>query len=102
GSSCVVVLPRTLDFGLVPQGMSATRRVDLLNRCGQDVSVTDLATSTTSGGFFSLGQSDAVIPIPAGGSAIAKVTFTPKPSSTSSAGVLTLKVRMGNSVMNDA
>jgi hypothetical protein len=92
GASCITVLPRDVDFGTVPEGMSATRRVDLLNRCQHDVQVMDRQVSTQQGGYFSLGQMASTLVVPAGGMESVKVSFNPKPGSQQSQGALTLTI----------
>ncbi|MGA9521116.1 MAG: choice-of-anchor D domain-containing protein [Myxococcaceae bacterium] len=98
GVSCVAVLPRSLDFGTVPEGMSATKSVDVLNRCASDVTLLELHTSTTSGGFFSLAQMPAAKVIPVGAIEKLKVTFTPKPGEPDSEGALTLRFQEGSAI----
>ncbi len=95
GQGCVLVLPRLLDFGLVPEGMSATRRVDIFNRCGRSVQAGDFVLTAQSGGFFSLAQPNATLTIGTGGIGSVRVTFTPKPGSGLSSARLGFKVLSG-------
>ncbi|NPC84933.1 choice-of-anchor D domain-containing protein, partial [Pyxidicoccus fallax] len=78
GASCITVLPRKLDYGVVAEGMTATRQVQVLNRCREDVLVNNLQLDTKTGGFFTLTQAPASIPVPAGGTARVGVTFSPR------------------------
>lgn len=93
GNPCVVPLPSALDFGLVPEGMTATRRVDLVNRCGQPVQVDDFEALTTQGGFFGLAQSGLSLSLGKGAIGSVPVSFTPKPGSGVSTGRLSFEVR---------
>ncbi|XXF75873.1 choice-of-anchor D domain-containing protein [Myxococcaceae bacterium GXIMD 01537] len=97
GSACVVVLPRTLDFGAVAEGMAATREVEVSNRCREDAQVTALRVDTQQGGFFSLAQAPASIPVPAGGKARVGLTFTPRAGAGASRATLTVTSRFGSS-----
>ena len=78
GASCITVLPRKVDYGVVAEGMTATRQVQVLNRCREDVLVSNLQLDTQSGGYFTLAQAPASITVPAGGSARVGVTFSPR------------------------
>ncbi|MFZ5471184.1 MAG: choice-of-anchor D domain-containing protein [Myxococcota bacterium] len=98
GESCVVPIPKKLDFGLVPQGMSSQKRVDLLNRCGQQVQIGELAATVDSGGYFGLANGGAPIGLKPGEIASVPVTFTPKVGTTDSTGRLTFKAFAGASV----
>lgn len=100
GSSCVVVLPRALDFGFVPEGMSGTRSVDLINRCGGPVEITDLTLTTEQGGFFGLVNA-AAFPLAAGEIHPVRITFTPKPASGTSAGSFAFKVIQGQAITRE-
>ncbi len=102
GSTCIQLNPRTLDFGVVPEGMSVTHRVDVINRCFEGVQLGDFAVATSAGGFFSLGQPAAMQDVPAGGIVPVTVTFTPKPGSGQSAAGLTFKVYERNIVQPQA
>jgi hypothetical protein len=98
GSSCVTVLPRALDFGIVPEGFEALREVEIFNRCSDDAVVSSLQVSTTQGGYFTLGQSSSNVEVPAGGSARLAVAFTPRAGVGASAGHLNFKIRYGGSL----
>lgn len=91
GGSCIATMPNNLDFGTVPEGMSVTRRVDVINRCQSPVSITDVALSGTQGGFFTLGQAAATFSVPVGGIVPVKVTYTPKPGVDLSTTTLSFK-----------
>jgi hypothetical protein len=92
GNSCVTFLPRTVDFGTVPQGMTATRRVDALNRCPYAVDITGLQVTTASGGFFGLGQPTTSLFLEANALKPIQVTFTPRPGPGDSEGALAVQV----------
>ncbi|MHB8874561.1 MAG: choice-of-anchor D domain-containing protein [Myxococcaceae bacterium] len=97
GDSCIVVLPRSVDFGLVPEGMSATRQVDLLNRCGKDLVINDQTVAITSGGFFGLAKPAQPVAVPSGGKTPVSLVFSPKPGSGSSTARFGFKAVMGSS-----
>lgn len=99
GVSCVALFPAVIDFGTVPEGMSATKKVDVLNRCAYDVTLDDQKVSTTQGGYFSVGQMSGMVVIAPGKMAPVNVTFTPKPGVTNSEGALSIKV-MEKSVLS--
>lgn len=101
GVSCVSLLPRAVDFGMVPEGMNATRRVDVFNRCSYDVTLLETHVQTTSGGYFSLAQSTGIVVAPAGQVTSVKVTYTPKPGVTSSEGLVTFKIQEQNATSTD-
>ncbi|MBI3183723.1 MAG: choice-of-anchor D domain-containing protein [Myxococcales bacterium] len=101
GLSCVVPIPRALDFGLVPEGMSSARRVDLVNRCGQTVQVGGFSVSAQSGGFFGLGQQPLSLTLAPGAIGPLTVTFAPKPGSGTSEGRMGFKVTQGTVVSQD-
>ncbi|MCI0670854.1 MAG: choice-of-anchor D domain-containing protein [Myxococcaceae bacterium] len=97
GSSCVTFVPRALDFGSVPVGMSLTRDVYAFNTCQQEVTLTDVAVRTTQGGFFSLATAATSVVIPKGDKVSVPVAFGPEAgSATSSEGQLTATVRQGS------
>jgi hypothetical protein len=98
GASCVTVLPRDLDFGTVPEGMSATRSVDVLNRCQVDVTLMELTASAHLGGFFSLPQMPSSTLIPVGTIHKVRVTYTPKPGEPVAKGSLTLRIQEGQAL----
>ncbi len=102
GGSCVTVMPRDIDFGPVAEGMSATRQVEVSNRCREDAYVTDLKLSTQQGGFFSLSQAPASIAVPAGQMARVGVTFTPRSGAAASSGELAVTTRFGGSSATEA
>lgn len=102
GGSCVTVLPRDVDFGTVAEGMSATRTVDVANRCKDDAYVTDLRLSTQQGGYFSLSQAGSSIAVPAGQSVPVGIGFTPRTGAGASAGKLAVTVRYGGSSATEA
>ncbi len=101
GASCLTLLPRDVDFGMVPEGMSATRRVDLLNRCMHDVQVVDAKVGTSEGGYFSMGQMATSLVVPAGKIEPIRVTFNPKPGSSQSEGTLTLTIAELNALSTE-
>ncbi|ADO71134.1 choice-of-anchor D domain-containing protein [Stigmatella aurantiaca] len=96
GSTCVTVLPRTLDLGVVAEGMSATRPVKVINRCRTPVLVSDLQIDTRQGGFFSLAQAPASTPIAPGQSATVGITFTPRAGAGQGEAQLSVSVRSGS------
>jgi hypothetical protein len=102
GSSCVSVQPRALDFGEVAEGMSATRKVEVINRCREQVLLSELQISTQKGGFFSLAQAPASLPIAAGKSLFVGVTFTPRAGAGASAARLAVLVRHGGTTATEA
>ncbi len=102
GSTCVQLNPRSLDFGLVPEGMSVTRSVDVINRCFQSIQLTDFGVSTSAGGFLSLGQAGAMRELAAGEISPVKITFTPKAGSAKTAGVLAFKATEGKTLHSQA
>ncbi len=101
GASCLTLLPRDVDFGTVPEGMSATRRVDLLNRCQYDVQIVDAQVSTTEGGYFSMAQMATTLVVPAGGMESLRVSYNPKPGAGTSTGALTLKAAELNALSTE-
>ncbi|MBU8898292.1 choice-of-anchor D domain-containing protein [Corallococcus sp. M34] len=97
GGSCVAVLPDRLDFGVVASGMTATRQVEVLNHCRDEVLLSNLAVATQQGGYFTLAQPPASTPIPSGQSLKVGITFSPRPSAAGgSAGQLGVTVRHGS------
>ena len=101
GSSCISVLPRAIDFGEVAEGMSATRKVEIINRCREQVLLSELQLSTQRGGFFTLAQAPASLPIAAGKSAFVGVTFTPRAGAGAGAARLAVTVRNGGSTATE-
>jgi hypothetical protein len=102
GSSCVAVQPRAVDFGEVAEGMSATRKVEVINRCREQVLLSELNISTQKGGFFSLAQAPASLPIAPGKSAFLGVTFTPRAGAGAGAAKLAVTVRHGGSTATES
>ncbi len=102
GSSCVSVQPRAIDFGEVAEGMSASRKVEVINRCREQVLLSELQISTQKGGFFTLAQAPASLPIPAGKSAFVGVTFTPRAGVGAGAARLAVTVRHGGSTATES
>jgi hypothetical protein len=92
GTSCVSISPALLDFGMVPEGVSVTRAVQVENRCPRDVELTGGAIATTLGGYFSLQGGGGSVFVPSGQTGEWKVTYLPKKSTPSSTGSLTFKV----------
>ncbi|MFP2928335.1 choice-of-anchor D domain-containing protein [Pyxidicoccus sp. 3LG] len=78
GTSCVTVLPKKVDFGVVAEGMTGTREVQVFNRCRDAVLVSNLQLDTVTGGYFTLAQAPASVTVPAGQSTYLGVTFSPK------------------------
>ncbi|MBX5484097.1 MAG: choice-of-anchor D domain-containing protein [Myxococcaceae bacterium] len=101
GVSCVSYLPKEVDFGTVPEGMSATRRVDVFNRCSYEVTLLEANVSTDVGGYFSLAQMSPVSVIPPGTVSSVKVTYTPKPGAPNSSGAITFKAQEKNAQSTD-
>jgi hypothetical protein len=97
GSTCVTMQPDPLDFGVVAEGMSATREVQVINRCRTDALVSDVRLTTKSGGFFMLAQAPTSLPIPAGQTATVGITFLPRGSGPGEA-ALSARVLTGNSL----
>ncbi|WP_163996876.1 choice-of-anchor D domain-containing protein [Pyxidicoccus caerfyrddinensis] len=103
GASCVTVLPRKVDFGVVAEGMTATREVQVINRCRDSVLLSNLQLDTTQGGFFTLAQAPASVTVPAGETAKVGVTFSPRVGLTAaSAGQLAVTVRTGTGSATEA
>ncbi|MCP3141246.1 choice-of-anchor D domain-containing protein [Pyxidicoccus xibeiensis] len=102
GTSCVTVLPKKLDFGVVAEGMTGTRQVQVLNRCRDAVLVNNLQLDTLAGGYFTLAQAPASVTVPAGQSAFIGVTFSPRVGlKDSSAGQLAVTVRAGGATSTE-
>ncbi|HZI14580.1 MAG TPA: choice-of-anchor D domain-containing protein [Myxococcus sp.] len=103
GTSCVTVLPKRLDFGTVAEGMTATRRVEVINRCRDAVLVNDLNLNTQKGGYFTLAQAPGSVSVPSGQSAFVGVTFSPRAGVVDgSAGQLAVTVRSGGSTSTES
>ncbi len=100
GAACVVLQPASLDFGEVAEGMSATREVQVSNRCGREVLLSDLKLTTKSGGYFMLEQASSSLPIPAGQKVGVEVTFMPRASGPGEAD-LSARVLTGNSTATE-
>ncbi|QSQ27854.1 choice-of-anchor D domain-containing protein [Pyxidicoccus parkwayensis] len=103
GTSCVTVLPRKIDFGVVAEGMTATREAEVINRCRESVLVSNLQLDTLQGGFFTLAQAPASITVPAGETVKVGVTFSPRAGLlTASAGQLAVTVRTNSTASTEA
>ncbi|NVJ22540.1 choice-of-anchor D domain-containing protein [Myxococcus sp. AM011] len=103
GTSCVAVLPRKVDFGVVAEGMTATRSVEVINRCRDSVLVNNLRLDTAQGGYFTLAQAPASVTVPSGQSAFVGVTFSPRVGSAGvSEGQLAVTVRAGSMTSTEA
>jgi len=103
GTSCVAVLPRKLDFGVVAEGMTATRDVEVVNRCRDSVLVNNLQLTTATGGYFTLAQAPASITVPSGQSSFVGVTFSPRAGVTGpSEGQLAVTVRAGGTTSTES
>ncbi|MFY0568324.1 choice-of-anchor D domain-containing protein [Archangium lansingense] len=96
GASCLVFRPHPLDFGVVAEGMSITREVGIFNQCQSNVLLSNLTLTTQSGGDFHLEQAPASLTLPAGQSASVPLTFQPKATGVSEAG-LSLEIQNGHS-----
>ncbi|WP_044193493.1 choice-of-anchor D domain-containing protein [Hyalangium minutum] len=101
GSSCIGVQPSLVDFGEVAEGMAATRQVQVYNRCRTQVLVSDLQIATQRGGYFSLAQAPASLPIDPGKSAPVGVTFTPRAGAGDGVAQLFVTVRQGASTSTE-
>ncbi|QSQ16612.1 choice-of-anchor D domain-containing protein [Myxococcus landrumensis] len=103
GTSCVSVLPRELDFGVVAEGMTATRPVEVVNRCRDSVLVNNLRLDTAQGGYFTLAQAPASLTVPPGQSAYVGITFSPRTGTArASTGQLAVTVRAGGTLSTEA
>ncbi len=101
GATCVVLQPDPLDFGAVAEGMSATREVQVLNRCRGDVLLSDLKLTTKRGGYFMLAQAPSSQPIPAGQSISVPITFMPRAGAGTGEAELLAKVLNGRSTSTE-
>jgi hypothetical protein len=101
GASCVVLQPQPLDFGVVAEGMSATREVQVLNRCRTDVLLSELKLTTKKGGYFLLAQAASSVPIPVGQSVSVPLTFRPRAGSGEGEAELVAKVLIGRSTSTE-
>ena len=101
GSSCIAVQPRMIDFGDVAEGMSATRQVEVINRCRTQVLLSDLQINTQKGGFFTLAQAPASLPIEPGKSATVGVTFTPRSGAGEGTAQMAVTVRQGSATSTE-
>ncbi|WP_263452041.1 choice-of-anchor D domain-containing protein [Hyalangium gracile] len=101
GSSCIAVQPRLVNFGEVAEGMSATRQVEVINRCREQVLLSDLNLNTTRGGFFTLAQAPASQPLEPGSSTLVGITFTPRSGAGEAVGQLAVTTRLGTAVATD-
>ena len=101
GSSCIAVMPRLLDFKEVAEGMSATRQVEVINRCRDQVLLSDMKIDSQQGGYFSLAQAPSSQPIEPGKSTTVGVTFTPRAGVGESLASLAVTVRQGISTATE-
>ncbi|PTL77467.1 choice-of-anchor D domain-containing protein [Vitiosangium sp. GDMCC 1.1324] len=101
GASCVVLQPDPLDFGVVAEGMNATRDVQVINRCRVDVLLSDLKLTTKKGGYFMLTTAPASLPIPAGQSAAVPITFMPRAGAGAGEAELAVKILNGRSTSTE-
>ncbi|WNG31540.1 choice-of-anchor D domain-containing protein [Cystobacter fuscus] len=95
GSGCVELQPRLLAFGAVPEGMSATRDVRVINRCREDVLVGEQKITPGKGGYFLLAQAPASLPVPAGQSLVLPITFMPRAGAGAGEAELSVKLLEG-------
>jgi hypothetical protein len=101
GSSCIVVLPHAIEFGEVAEGMSATRQVEVINRCTSQVLLSDLKLDTTKGGFFTLAQAPSSQPLDPGKSTFVGVTFTPRTGVGEAAAHMAVTTRLGSATSTE-
>ncbi len=101
GASCVVLQPDPLDFGEVAEGMNATRDVQIVNRCRNDVLVSDVKLSTKKGGYFLLAQAPSSMPVAAGQSIAVPITFMPRAGLGAGEAELSVKVLDGRSTSTE-
>lgn len=95
GGGCVLVLPRALDFGVVPQGMTVARKVNVLNRCSGEVALSDLQVLGATGGFFSVDASTGPVTLAVGAIHPLSIQFTPRSGETQASATLSLKAWEG-------
>ncbi|WP_375773835.1 choice-of-anchor D domain-containing protein [Archangium gephyra] len=95
--TCVVLQPESLDFGAVAEGMSATRDVQVLNRCRDEVLLSDVKLTTKKGGYFLVVTSPSSLPIPSGQSATLPITFMPRAGVGAGEAELSVKLLNGAS-----
>ncbi len=101
GNSCVALQPEPLDFGVVAEGMSATRDVQVINRCRNDVLLSDLKLTTKKGGYFLLATAPTSLPIAAGQSAPVPITFMPRAGVGMGEAELSVKILNGISTSTE-
>ncbi|REG36223.1 hypothetical protein ATI61_102600 [Archangium gephyra] len=101
GNSCVALQPDPLDFGVVAEGMSATQDVQVINRCRNDVLLSDVKLTTKKGGYFLLATAPSSVPIPAGQSATVPITFMPRASMGEGEAELSAKILNGTSTSTE-
>ncbi|HZI03633.1 MAG TPA: choice-of-anchor D domain-containing protein, partial [Archangium sp.] len=101
GNSCVVLQPDPLDFGVVAEGMSATRDVQVINRCRNDVLLSELKLATKKGGYFLLATAPSSVPISAGQSAAVPITFMPRAGVGAGEAELSVKILNGTSTSTE-
>lgn len=102
GATCLTFLPRLLDFGTVPEGMSLKRDVFAFNKCQEDVTLNSLTVNTTAGGFFSLATAATSLVVPRGDKVPVTVAFTPRAGAGTSEGELVASVRQGSTLATEA
>ncbi len=101
GNSCVVLQPDPLDFGVVAEGMSATRDVQVLNRCRNDVLLSEQKLTTKKGGYFLLATAPSSLPVPAGQSVSVPLTFMPRAGVGAGEAELAVKILNGSSTSTE-
>ncbi|MFL5353749.1 choice-of-anchor D domain-containing protein [Archangium sp.] len=101
GASCVVLQPKPLDFGVVAEGMSATRDVQVFNRCRADVLLSELKLTTKKGGYFMLATAPSSLPIPAGQSVTVPITYMPRAGAGAGEAELAVKILNGRSTSTE-
>lgn len=98
GPSCLVVLPREVDFDQVSEGHQGFRRVTVINRCDEALELLESSTTATHGGFFSVVTSLAGQTLAAHEERTVELAYSPKPATGQSTGVWTLRAQHGQSV----
>ncbi|MCY1076523.1 choice-of-anchor D domain-containing protein [Archangium lansingense] len=101
GSSCVVLQPNPLDFGVVSEGMSVNRNVQVINRCRNDVLLSELKLTTKKGGYFLLATAPSSQPLAAGQSALVPITFMPRSGVGAGEAELSVKILNGTSASTE-
>lgn len=95
GFSCVAVVPPRVDYGVVALGMSASRTLQVHNRCTEEVLLGERSLALRQGGYFTLDRAPTSVAIAPGQSAPITVTFLPRREELSEAG-LSLEVLEGS------